>query len=181
MTFTNPPIDLAALPPVAGLGLQAPEPGYRRLLRLEWRLTALFAFAAAAALFYFIPSWRDRTAMFVTGGVLGLLLLCWYLAIELGWPWRGYALRSHDIAYRSGWIFRRLQVCPFNRIQNCSLSRGPLDRRYGVATLALYTAGSDSADMKLHGLPVETAESIREFLLNRIHGNHDNTVPGTAD
>ncbi|RYZ22958.1 MAG: hypothetical protein EOO16_06875 [Chitinophagaceae bacterium] len=181
MHFSNPPINLAALPRVEDLELQAPDAGYRRLLRLEWRLTALFCFAAAAALFYFVPSWRDRTAMFATGGALGVLLLFWYLLIEFGWPWRGYALRTHDITYRSGWIFRRLQVCPFNRIQNCSLSRGPLDRRYGVATLVLYTAGSDSADMKLPGLPVATAESIREFLLNRIHGNHHDTAAVTTD
>jgi membrane protein YdbS with pleckstrin-like domain len=170
MTFTNDPIETALLPQVATLELQAPDPRYRRLLRLEWRISALFLFAVAAALFYFIPDWRDRTAMTVTGAALGLLLAAWYFYIELGWPWRGYALRMHDVVYRSGLIFRDLKVCPFNRIQNCSLSRGPLDRRYGVATLVLYTAGSNGADLRLPGLPYESAESIREFLLNRIHG-----------
>jgi uncharacterized protein len=170
MTFTNDRVDTAALPQVAALELEPPDHRYRRVLRLEWRLTALFLFAVAAILFYFIPDWRNRTTMSITGATLGVLLALWYLHIEFSWPWRGYAMRTHDIVYRSGWIFRRLQVCPFNRIQNCSLSRGPLDRRYGVATLILYTAGSDGADLRLPGLPYEKAESIREFLLNRIHG-----------
>jgi membrane protein YdbS with pleckstrin-like domain len=180
MDFANLPIDLTSLPQAAALELQAPDEAYRRLLRLEWRITAFILFAAAAALFYFIPSWRDRTAMTVTGVTLALLLAAWYLNIEFGWPWRGYAVRTHDIVYRSGWIFRRTQVCPFNRIQNCSLSRGPLERSYGLATLRLFTAGADGADLRLPGLPQQSAEAIRDFLLSQIHKNEQDQPDGST-
>ncbi|RYY98065.1 MAG: PH domain-containing protein [Chitinophagaceae bacterium] len=178
MPFSNLAIDPSELPQAADLELQPLAPAYRRLLRLQWRLTAFFLFGVAAALFYWIPEWRSTPAYAVTGGGLALLLLFYYLTIELGWPWAGYAVRTHDVAYRAGWIFRRLQLCPVARIQNCSLSRGPLERQYGVATLRLYTAGADGADLRIAGLPLADAERLQQFLLHQIHGT-DTPIDGT--
>lgn len=177
MTFTNLPVDIDALPRAAELELRPPDPAYRRLLRLEWRLTTGFCFLVAGVLFYFIEDWHAATAIAWTGGALALLFGWWYLLIEAGWRWRGWAVREHDVVYQRGWIFRRLHISPFSRIQNCSLSRGPLERRYGLASLVLYTAGADAADLRLRGLRKEEAERIREYLLNRIHGNADAPHP----
>ncbi|GAA4340340.1 PH domain-containing protein [Flaviaesturariibacter amylovorans] len=170
MPFSNLAIDPSELPQTADLELQPLAPAYRRLLRLQWRLTALFGFGLAALLFYWVPEWRGTAAYGATGGGLALLLVFYYLTIELGWPWAGYAVREHDVAFRAGWLFRRLQVCPVVRIQNCSLSRGPLDRQYGLATLRLYTAGADGADIRIPGLPLNEAERLQQHLLQRIHG-----------
>ncbi|MEJ7911605.1 MAG: PH domain-containing protein [Chitinophagaceae bacterium] len=81
-----------------------------------------------------------------------------------------YALREHDVIYQKGWLVKSTKVCPFNRVQNCSIQSGPLERRWGLASLVLYTAGSEGADMRIPGLLQNDAESLRQFILSKING-----------
>jgi membrane protein YdbS with pleckstrin-like domain len=91
------------------------------------------------------------------------------LLIEKRFPHMAYAVRDHDILYQSGWIVRTLKACPFNRVQNCSVRSGPLERQASLATLVLFTAGSEGADLRIPGLLQEEAESLRQFILTKIH------------
>jgi membrane protein YdbS with pleckstrin-like domain len=59
-------------------------------------------------------------------------------------------------------------MCPFNRIQHCSVDSGPVERSYKLASLTLYTAASESADVKIAGLPELLALNIREFIMKKI-------------
>jgi membrane protein YdbS with pleckstrin-like domain len=170
MPFSNISITPEELPQASDIDWLSPDERYKRLLKLEWRLTAFCLFAIAAIVFYFAPNWRQPAITGSAAAVLAAILVLYWLAIEIGWRWRGYVLREHDIAYRGGWIFRHRQFCPIARIQNVSLNRGPLERRYGLSTLRLFTAGNDGADLSLPGLAEGEAERIREYLLARVHG-----------
>lgn len=94
-------------------------------------------------------------------------------ATVLVWPFisvprRGYALRKHDIAYKSGVLVNTITTIPFDRIQHVETSRGPLDRHYGTSTLKLFTAGGSKGDLNIDGMDMDIAEHVRGFLLNRI-------------
>ena len=78
--------------------------------------------------------------------------------------------------HQRGWLIRRLKICPFNRIQNCSLQSGPLERKYGLASLIIYTAGTTGADMRISGLLQEEADKLRHFILSTIHSEADEAV-----
>ena len=80
----------------------------------------------------------------------------------------GYAIRDKDIVYREGVVWRRITAVPFNRIQHVETSSGPLDRRFGTATLQLFTAGGSAGDLKIAGLSAETAEDMRAFILGKV-------------
>jgi membrane protein YdbS with pleckstrin-like domain len=77
----------------------------------------------------------------------------------------GFALREHDIAFRRGVFFRKTIVLPFNRLQHAELSTGPLQRRFGLASLKLYTAGASDVDLRIDGLTAEQAEVLRKQIL----------------
>ena len=98
-----------------------------------------------------------------------LFLTFYYFLQEKTFPYRAYAVREQDVLYQKGWIIRSLKVCPFNRIQNCSVQSGPLERRFGLASLTLFTAGSSGADLRIHGLTQTEADNLRQFILSRIH------------
>ena len=83
-------------------------------------------------------------------------------------PKKGYAVRERDILYKSGVFWRSVTAVPFNRIQHVEKSSTPLDRRFNVATLQLFTAGGTGGDLKIHGLPARTAEKLRFFILEKI-------------
>jgi membrane protein YdbS with pleckstrin-like domain len=89
------------------------------------------------------------------------------------WPslsirYKGYALREKDILYKSGVIWRTVTAVPFNRIQHVEKSSTPLDRRYALASLQLFTAGGSGGDLKIDGLTAKMAEKLRMFVLDEI-------------
>lgn len=83
-------------------------------------------------------------------------------------PRIGYAIRDKDILYKSGVFWQTITVIPFNRIQHVEKSSTPLDRRFDIATLQLFTAGGSGGDLKIHGLSATTAENLRVFIIERV-------------
>lgn len=78
----------------------------------------------------------------------------------------GYALREYDIHYKSGLIFKSYVSQPILRIQHVEIKRGPLERQNGLASLQLFSAGGASYTFSIPGLTIETASSLRQFLLD---------------
>lgn len=106
---------------------------------------------------------------------LGWIALALLAAGGLAWPavsvpCKAWAIRERDMLYRSGVLWRTVTAVPFNRIQHVETESTPLDRRFRLASLKLYTAGTASGDLKIHGLPAEVAERLRLFVLERAGG-----------
>ena len=73
---------------------------------------------------------------------------------------RAYALsagRRTASASRAASIWRSITHVPRSRVQHTDVSQGPLERRYGLGTLIVYTAGTDHARVSLPGLAWDTA------------------------
>lgn len=83
-------------------------------------------------------------------------------------PRMGYAIRDRDIAYRCGVVWHTITAIPLNRIQHVEKFSSPLDRRFGLANLKIYTAGGSGGDLKLHGLAAGVAENLRGYILDRV-------------
>ncbi len=76
----------------------------------------------------------------------------------------GYLDREHDLSFRSGVISRSVATAPFARVQHVSIGRGPLERRFGLSTLQLRTAGGHIA---VPGLPHAIVERLKELVAGR--------------
>ena len=108
------------------------------------------------------------TAFFPLTGVILLVivaLLCGYAEL---WALRrfrawGYAERAEDLLVRRGVLVRRLSVVPYGRMQFVDVVAGPLERRWGLATVRLHTAAAAS-DARVPGLPTLEAERLRDLL-----------------
>lgn len=77
-----------------------------------------------------------------------------------------YALREQDLLLSKGWIFRKKVCQPILRVQHVELKRGPVDRMAGLADLQVFSAGGASHTFSIPGLPEETAEQLRQFILD---------------
>jgi membrane protein YdbS with pleckstrin-like domain len=60
---------------------------------------------------------------------------------------------------------------PRSRVQHTDVSQGPLERRYGLGTLVIYTAGTSHSRVNLEGLDHEVARRIRAHLLPKDEGD----------
>lgn len=98
-----------------------------------------------------------------------LLLIA--LGLYIGWypraRYRHLRYRANDdgLEIQSGILWRKRSLLPRVRIQHTDISQGPIERRYGLATLRLYTAGSRFTLTELPGLEHSTAMALRDRLL----------------
>lgn len=76
----------------------------------------------------------------------------------------GYVLRDDDLLFRRGIMFERVIAVPYGRLQLVDVTRGPLLRALGLATLKFVTA-SAATGVNLPGLPFAEAESLRDRLV----------------
>ncbi len=115
----------------------------------------------------------------ITGIVLLLSLSWWVLviagttavvAVPIAWWFIGrtvsswaYAEREDDLFVRHGRAFLRCVVVPYGRMQLVDVTAGPLQRRFGVATVHLHTAAPNTG-ARIPGLVPEEAARLRDRL-----------------
>jgi uncharacterized protein len=101
-------------------------------------------------------------------GVLAVLVLAavgvwgWWL-VGRNWRYWRYAEREDDLLVTNGFMFRRLVVVPYGRMQFVDVTAGPLERRFGIATVQLHTA-TEATDASIPGLTVQEATRLRDRL-----------------
>lgn len=102
------------------------------------------------------PAWLAAT--------LGLAALShrWPL---LDYRHASYRLDPDGIEIRRGVLWRTSIAVPRSRVQHIDVAQGPLERRYGLGTLSIYTAGTEHSRVDLRGLDHSTALGLRDRLL----------------
>lgn len=84
-----------------------------------------------------------------------------------------WKLDSHGFALRSGRMWQRESRVPASRVQHLDLKHGPLERKYGLATLVIHTAGTKLNTVTVGGLDAGDAERLRDHLAHRIEADVD--------
>jgi membrane protein YdbS with pleckstrin-like domain len=114
------------------------------------------------------------TSDVVSNLMMGVALIGFISTIYIGLSDKRklYSLREQDLSYQSGLIFRKTVSQPMLRIQHVELKRGPIDRKIGLAKLQVFSAGGAMHTFEIPGLPIEKAESIRQFILDHRDVNH---------
>lgn len=95
-----------------------------------------------------------------------------------GWIWAarnqrswGYAENDDDLLVTSGVMFKRLVAVPYGRMQFVDVNAGPVHRAFGIATVSLHTASTETA-ADIPGIPAAEATRLRNRLteLGESHG-----------
>jgi membrane protein YdbS with pleckstrin-like domain len=108
------------------------------------------------------------------GAALTLFLLLACAATfwpEAAWRRASWRLTDRSLEIRRGVFFRSIVNLPRSRVQHTDVSQGPLERRFGLATLVVHTAGTAHASVELPGLPHATAIEVRDFLVTAGRGD----------
>ena len=77
----------------------------------------------------------------------------------------GYNKNEYELHFKHGLWWRKKTALSFSRIQHIDISHGPLERKFGMATIKFFTAGGASSDLKIPGLPNQIAEKMRSEIL----------------
>ena len=109
-------------------------------------------------------------------GVLGGLLVAVPAGLWLGFrqfrrvAWR---LDEHGLAIRRGHLYQNETQVPATRVQHLDLKRGPWQRRRGLATLVVHTAGTRHSAVTVPHLDEGDAERLRDVLGRQIDHDDD--------
>jgi membrane protein YdbS with pleckstrin-like domain len=169
MSFTNLEIDLETLPHFAEVEYRALDPRYARVV-----LGVALVFQVP--IFLFVSGWLIAFAVSASGppavvsglafvAVLLLFLLLAWFSYKSASVLR-YAIREHDVILRSGVFWKKDTVQPIRRIQHIEQNQGPVDKRFGLYELKLFSAGTGNVTFRIPGLDADSASRIRKFILN---------------
>lgn len=79
-------------------------------------------------------------------------------------PWLGYAADHQVVVSRLGWLNRSQHIVPHARMQSVSLNQGPIERRVGVANVALHTTNLLGGEKIIH----IDADEARRFVFSQM-------------
>jgi len=166
MAFVNLQVNMADLPVAAGLEMEPMAEAYQQEVKTQqliiWLPLLLLSFLPFLITQIFFLLLIPVFMLLLAGLVSGLVIKKSRL--------KGIALREHDMAYRSGLWWQKTVMLAYDRVQHVEVSSGPLQRKYGLASLKFFTAGGSSVDLKVDGLSRERAEQIRAYILERSGG-----------
>jgi membrane protein YdbS with pleckstrin-like domain len=152
--------------------VQPVERSYVKVIRARTLLAWLPVVIGAAVL--------DRAALADTGFGGLLLVAVPLLAIITAvtappriWARLGYALEPAMLRVVRGWLFHTDTLVPLVRVQHLDLTRGPLDKLFGTATLAIHTAGTHNSIVTLPGLSPERAAELAAVIRTHIKADLD--------
>jgi membrane protein YdbS with pleckstrin-like domain len=134
----------------------------RVLLRMR-RMLLVVAAVPVTLLVGLLPGLLASPAWAVLAAV-PLLVLAWgWRALGRNWRSWGYAEREDDLLVSRGVLLRRLTVVPYGRMQLVEVTSGPLERRFGIASVELHTAAA-ATDARIPGLLPDEAARLRDRL-----------------
>ena len=104
------------------------------------------------------------------GGLLWLAITAWLIWLAIVWPARAYEATSYvvdqaGIEISRGVYWRAIVAVPRSRVQHIDVLQGPLRRKFGLATLMIFTAGTEHSSVGLENLEHQVALDLRDQLL----------------
>ncbi len=143
------------------------EPTYRHVLRIQlavlWLPLAIAAAVGDRALLGATP--LDGVATVVA---VALALLVIAIVPQRRYRRMRYRLTDHWLQSLHGWTFHTDTIVPFVRVQHLDVTRGPLDKMFGTASLIVHTAGTHNNIVTVAGLAPDRAAEIRDVIREHV-------------
>ncbi|MBB1139321.1 PH domain-containing protein [Myroides sp. WP-1] len=169
-TFSNQQINSKTLPQLEEVVYEPLHSKYKNVVLITTVVMVLVIGAIGACGFY-LPLEKEALLVEYKTTVLGISIV-WAIATAIlriaGVAKKGYAVRAHDISYKTGLINQKQITIPFNRVQHVEIYEGFLLRLFGLCQIEFFTAGGNFGDLKIPGLPLKEADRIKAFVIEQI-------------
>jgi len=138
------------------------DPRARTLWRVGGVVTATIMALVAAGIAAGAV-WLDLLPLVAGIGIVALVAVVtgavgWLLPEQRWRLWR-YEIGEAEVDLQQGWLTRTRTLIPMARIQHVDTRRGPLQRRFGLASVVLYTA---AGAREIPALADQVADAARD-------------------
>jgi membrane protein YdbS with pleckstrin-like domain len=150
--------------------LQPVEPAYRSALRVRAAIFWVPIFVAALVFDRQVLAetpFPNLLPLFVGVVAFGAI----FVGPDRAYRRLGYAIDGRLLRTVRGWLFHTDTVVPFVRVQHIDVTRGPVDKLFGTASLVVHTAGTHNSVVVLPGLAPDRAADIRDAIRAEIRAD----------
>lgn len=113
--------------------------------------------------------------LLVPAAVVAVFGAAWCAVLPRWWfGLHRWEVTETAVYVRSGFLWQEWRVAPLSRVQTVDTLRGPLQQRFGLATVTVTTASARGA-VRLRGLDAQLAAEVAERLTERT-----DAIPGDA-
>lgn len=143
---------------------EAARRAFRWSALLGWGLAGLLAGPVAAVAWALA---QGPSLVLLAAAVLPLLLAIGLALWQADWAWRytRWRLDRDGLRLRRGRWWRQERMVPRARVQHLDIERGLIERRFGLATLVVHTAGTVHGALRQAGFAEADAMQLREALV----------------
>ncbi|HYO12590.1 MAG TPA: PH domain-containing protein [Thermoanaerobaculia bacterium] len=134
------------------------NPAHPRAFRRAFKGSIIFAVLVSLP-FVLLLKWWDLA-------LLAVLLAWGFVATRIYVAHLGWAVTDSAVLFRTGWIWRKITVVRFTKIQAVAIHESPFDRRNAMARVRVDTAGAGerSHRVDIPYLARETARNLCNLL-----------------
>ncbi len=171
MNFENLQLSVAELPKAEEMAFTPLHKDYKSVRLIVVMLFTALLFGVGVCVVVFNDFLFNLNEWLLGLGIPLLYLIVAVFFVYKSFIPKGYVIREKDIAYRSGFIYHSITVVPYNRIQHCEVTQGPIEKAFDLSRIMVYTAGGGDSELVIPGLLYEDGEKLREHLLKQIASN----------
>lgn len=171
--FDNKQLFDLEIPDFEDLELTPVSSQYLKIIVLNNILFSWFVLAGFSVAYFFFHHQFSLLQIWTVFSVIALLIVFFFLNAVIGFKYRKYAVRENDLVYQYGWLKRTLIIVPFNRIQHIKVEQGWFSKILKLKSISVFTAGIDTGDLSVKGLPEEIAEGINDLILKNIKAENE--------
>lgn len=147
--------------------LEPVEPGYKNVLRVRMAILWLILWVGGAVFDQLLLE-PTRFHGLPTVGIPILAAVGLVLTPRRIYDRLRYRLTERLLQVVRGWLFHVDTIVPLVRVQHIDVTRGPVEKIFGVATLVVHTAGTHNSVVTLPGLSPERAAEIRDIIREHV-------------
>jgi|CXWL01.1.fsa_nt_gi membrane protein YdbS with pleckstrin-like domain len=171
------PAESATIEPTVKRTTNGPK-GIHPAIRKVWLFSAFIsvlmigAMMLAVVIPLVISMRRHPERVFWSTLGIALLILIWvgiviYTMAKIKAQWKNwtYEVRENDVVLSWGVLWQTRRHVARDRIQHLDINSGPLDRRFGLVQVGVFTAGALGTVGVIPGLTNAEAEDLRDMIL----------------
>lgn len=168
MPFSNSELDIASIPKAEEVNLTPIDERYYTVISYYKVFYWFILFIILLIIAILNSKFHSLKMVGISLAVYSILCIINFRLAYLNFKNTAFAIREHDILYQNGWLNKSLHVCPFNRIQHCSVHAGVFERDLGISKLKIFSAGGNGTDIEIPGLTNEEANNMRDLIMQKI-------------
>ncbi|MGO1337907.1 MAG: PH domain-containing protein [Leuconostoc fallax] len=138
----------------------------KRVWVLKQLIIMLVIIICLVAAWYFaiksMPNFWQRWFQIV-GGVAVVISVIPMILIPYRYAFNRYLMAAESVDIYQGFLFRKAELIPLNRIQNVRITQGPISRLFHLNNLTIVTAAHN---FSINYIDNHTAQNLRQRLIN---------------